>query len=330
VIRLLKVELDRLRWRRAVVVLLAAAIVVPVLIYLAVAYDTRPVSDAEREQVEQQVAAEAERPRVQRELQRCLETPADYGLAPGEDPAEYCESMVLPQPEWYLSREPLDLRHQVDEGAGIGVAAVLAVLLLLVGTTFVGHDWNTGSMGNQLLFESRRVRVWLAKGLAVLLVGAVVSGAVLFSYWGGLLALAHLRDLPVPDGVVSDVYAQALRATVLATLAGVAGYVLTMLFRSTVATLGILFAVAVAVPILFTVFVFPGHISLQPQNNGWALIKGGVEITDYDDDSCWDDPTDTEGCIVEITTAESSLYFGSLLVVTGVPSLLLYRRRDVP
>jgi hypothetical protein len=329
-IRLLKVELNRLRWRRAVVILLAAAIVVPVLIFLAVAVETRPVSDAERERVEQQVAAEADRPRLQRELRRCLESPTDYGVAPGEDAEEFCDEMVMPQPEWYLTREPLDLREQVSDGAGVGVAAVLAVLILLVGTTFVGHDWNTGSMGNQLLFESRRTRVWLAKALAVLGVGAVLSGLVLFSYWGGLFALAHQRDLPVPDGVVGDAYAQALRATLLAALAGLIGYVLTMLFRSTVATLGILFAVAVAVPILFTVFTFPGHISLQPQNNAWALIQGGVEITDYDDESCWDDPMATDGCVVEITTTDASVYLGSLLVVTGVPSLLLYRRRDVP
>ena len=328
-IRLLKVELNRLRWRRAVVILLAAAIVVPVLIFLGVAYDTRPVSDAERERVEQLVRDDAERPRYQRALQRCMDSPENYGLL-DEDAEEYCEEMVLPQAEWYLSREQLDLRQQVADGAGLGVAAVLAVLMLLIGTTFVGHDWNTGSMGNQLLFESRRVRVWLAKGAAVLGVGAVVAGLVLFSYWGGLLALAHQRDLPVPEGIVNDVYAQALRATALAAVAGLAGYILTMLFRSTVATLGILFAVAVAVPILFSVFVFPGHVSLQPQNNGWALIQGGVVITDYDDDSCWEDPQRTEGCVVEITTAESALYFGGLLVATGVPSLLLYRRRDVP
>ncbi len=172
--------------------------------------------------------------------------------------------------------------------------------------------------------------MWLAKGAAVLGVGVVVSGLVLFSYWGGLLALAHQRDLPVPDGIVSDVYGQALRATLLVAVAGLAGYLLTMLFRSTVATLGILFAVAVAVPILFTVFVFPGHISLQPQNNGWALIRGGIEITDYDDEKCYEDPFKTEGCVVEISTTDSALYFGGLLLSTGVPSLLLYRRRDVP
>ena len=329
-IRLLKVELTRLRWRRVVVVLLAAAIVVPVVIFIAVAYETRPVSDAEQAEVAEMVREETAAPRTQRQLARCLRSPERYGVAGGDDTQQGCEDAVLPRAEWFSDRPQLDLRQEVKEGAGIGVVAVLAVLMLLIGTTFVGHDWNTGSMGNQLLFESRRTRVWTAKAVAVLGVGLVVSGLVLFSYWGGLLALAHQRDLPVPDGVVNDVYAQALRGTLLAGLAGLGGYVITMLFRSTVATLGILFAVAVAVPVLFSLFTFPGHLSLQPQNNGWALIRGGVELTDYDDEKCWEDPANTEGCIVEITTADASIYTGSLLVAVGVPSLLLYRRRDVP
>jgi hypothetical protein len=329
-IRLLGVELTRLRWRRAVVILVAAAIVVPVVIFIAVAYETRPVSDAERAEVAEMVREEAEQPHVQRELQRCLDGKRGYRAPGGQDLETFCAEVVLPRPEWYLSREPLNLKQEVEEGAGIGVVAVLTVLMLLIGTTFVGHDWNTGSMGNQLLFESRRTRVWTAKAVAVLGVGLVVSGLVLFSYWGGLLALAHQRDLPVPDGVVNDVYAQALRGTLLAGLSGLGGYLITMLFRSTVATLGLLFAAAVAVPVLFSLFTFPGHLSLQPQNNGWALIRGGVELTDYDDEKCWEDPDNTDGCIVEITTSDASIYFGSLLVVAGVPSLLLYRRRDVP
>jgi hypothetical protein len=328
-IDLLKVELNRLRWRRAVVVLVAAAIVVPVVIFIAVAYETRPVSDAERAEVAEMVREEAQQPYVQRELKRCQRSPEEYGVGAAEGPRT-CEEAVLPQPDWYLTRAPLNLKEEVKEGAGIGVAAVLTVLMLLIGATFVGHDWSTGSMGNQLLFESRRTRVWVAKAAAVLGIGVVVSGLVLFSYWGGLLALTHQRDIPVPDGVVNDVYAQALRATLLAGLAGLGGYLLTMLFRSTVATLGILFAVAVAVPVLFSLFTFPGHISLQPQNNAWAMIRGGVEITDFDDEKCWDDPAKSEGCVVEITTTDASVYLGSLFVAAGVPSLLLYRRRDVP
>ena len=50
---LLLVELTRLRWRRAVVVLLVACLLVPVAIWLGAAWNTRPFSDAD--------VAEAER-----------------------------------------------------------------------------------------------------------------------------------------------------------------------------------------------------------------------------------------------------------------------------
>ena len=62
---------------------------------------------------------------------------------------------MLPQVEWYTNRPALDLDAQRRE-SGLAVVVVLTMLLVLVGTTFVGHDWNSGSMSNQLLFEPRR------------------------------------------------------------------------------------------------------------------------------------------------------------------------------
>ena len=50
---------------------------------------------------------------------------------------------------------------------GIGgfetLVILLAILMMLAGTTFAGHDWASGSVSNQLLFEPRRPRVWAAK-----------------------------------------------------------------------------------------------------------------------------------------------------------------------
>ena len=55
-----------------------------------------------------------------------------------------------------------------EQGSGLAVVVVVSLLLVLAGTTFAGHDWNSGSMSNQLLFEPRRARVWVAKGGVVL------------------------------------------------------------------------------------------------------------------------------------------------------------------
>ena len=82
---------------------------------------------------------------------------------------------------------------------------------MLVGTTFAGHDWNTGSMSNQLLFEPRRLRVWMAKGAAVLLTGLVVGAVVLALFWGGAALLASSRDITAAPGTWDDIWATQAR-----------------------------------------------------------------------------------------------------------------------
>lgn len=328
--RLLHVELTRLRWRRAVLLLLAMAVVVPTVVFGAVVWNTRPVSAAELQRVEQQVREEAESPQLQRELERCVAKPRQYGVGGSADVRTACEEMMLPQVEWFTQRPALDLDSQRRE-SGLAVVVVLTMLLVLLGTTFVGHDWNSGSMSNQLLFEPRRARVWAAKGAVVLLIGLVVAGLVLGAFWTCLWWVADHRGLEVADGTMREAYQQALRGALLAAFAGLGGYALTMLFRSTVATLGVLFAVAIAGPLFITMLGFPGHQRLMPQNNVAAVLFEGVKLTDFSRPDCFTNgPVPAERCVVRISTAGGSGYFGGLLLLAGVPSLLSFRRRDVP
>lgn len=329
-IPLLRVELTRLRWRRAIVALTATAVLIPLVIFVAVSWNTRPVSDAEQERVEQMIADETAQPYVQRELRRCLKEPEQYGVQAGDDVRRLCEDQVLPRAEWYATRAPLDLRLESEEGSGVALIVVLSILMLLVGTTFVGHDWNSGSMSNQLLFEPLRMRVWAAKALVVLAFGLVVTGVVLTAYWTGLYAVSSARDLDLASGEMADIIGQVVRGTLLAAGAGVGGYALTMLLRSTVATLGILFAVSIAAPLLLSLLAFPGHQRLLPHSNGIALINDGVTITDYDDPECFDGPTEGADCVITISRRDGGIFFGALLLAVGAPSLLSFRRRDVP
>lgn len=329
-IRLLRVELTRLRWRRAILALTAVAVLVPAVVFVAVAWNTRPVSEAELQRVERQIAEEAAQPYIQRELQKCLKRPERYGMPPDADVQQACEEQVLPRAEWYLSRPQLDLREESREGSGVALVVVLGCVMLLVGTTFVGHDWNSGSMSNQLLFDPRRTRVWTTKALVVFAYGVVVSGLVLTAYWTGMHAVASARDIPLDPGELSGVYTQALRGTLLAGGAALGGYALTMLLRSTVATLGILFAVSIAAPLLLALLAFPGHQRLMPHNNGVAVINDGITFTDYSDPACLDGPSQDADCVTEITRRDGAVFYGALLLAVGTPSVLHFRRRDVP
>ncbi len=74
------------------------------------------------------------------EIERCVERPRRYGL-PSTADEERCEKQIV---SWNTHREELTLTRERLGGVGMGLVAVLTALLLLVGTTFAGHDWNSG------------------------------------------------------------------------------------------------------------------------------------------------------------------------------------------
>ena len=103
-----------------------------------------------------------------------------------------------------------------------------------------------------------------------------------------------------------------------------------MFFRSTVATLGVLFGIAVAGSALVAATGLSDHARLMPYTNYEAFMVGSSTTYDYD---CYryDGPVD-EGCETStvITRAESLPYLAGITVIVIAPSVLTFRRRDVP
>ena len=217
------------------------------------------------------------------------------------------------------------------EGTALAVVFLLAALMLLGGTTFVGHDWNTGSMSNQLLFESRRGRVWTAKALAVGLAALVVSTAVISLYWLGVWAVIEHRGQEIADHAVRDAFASGLRGAGFATAAALGGYALTMLFRSTVATIGILFAVVAAGGlVLATIGIGPVW---EPTTNLMAIIDGEVTYYVNVPPTCGGNMLAQGGaCDPERTLSlqHGVGYYGVALALVAGASVVSFRRRDVP
>lgn len=331
--RLLRVELARARWRRAVLVLFLAAVVLPVLVGVSRVWDTRPPSAAELAAIDAQVAQERERPRVQREYQRCLDHPGRRGIPDGDDAEAACEASVMPTREWFGYFAELDLDEERAVGSGLAVVVIMAALMVLAGTTFSGHDWNSGSMSNQLLFEPRRVRVWVAK--AVVLTGGAFTLAlvVLTAYWLALVGVVRSRGTAVPTAELVDCLQYGLRGAVVVGFAALAGYGLTMLSRSTVVTLGVFFGVSVAGGLLIAAAGLDGR--WQPQVNLTAVVDHGATYYVQVPDECYSarPPTEPEDVCVanaELSFLGGALYLGAGVLVTTVPSVLLFRRRDVP
>ncbi|GGO75185.1 hypothetical protein [Nocardioides deserti] len=315
---LVRVELTRLRWRRAVLLLLLACLVVPALIAAATLWDTRPVSEAEKAEI---------RAASTQEIARCERKPRQYGVRPARAEAR-CPELVV---EWQTARQPLSLARERG-GSGIGVAGALTVLLMLAATTFAGHDWNSGSMSNQLLFRPRRGRVWAAKAVAVTGVALLTAVLVSTAYWLTMWAAMRARDLPVADGGLSASLGLGLRGAGLAAAAALGCYALTMLLRSTVATLGVVLAFGFATLVLGDSLPMSGQ--WEPLDNIAAVLANGTEYYVHVPPSCYDGryAQGRAECddIRELPLWRGATYYGGAVVLVGAASVLSFRRRDVP
>jgi hypothetical protein len=134
--------------------------------------------------------------------------------------------------------------------------------------------------------------------------------------------------------VRTDGYQQVLRTGVLAAGTALGGYALTMLFRSTVATVGVVFALAVASGALLGI-IGEGSGRWTPPLNVLAVVQG--ETSYYDDSSlppeCFTGRGVPDGgCdgTQVITAAQGGLYLGSFLALAVAGSVVSFRRRDVP
>lgn len=314
--RLLRVELTRLLWRRAVLVLLALAVLLPAVVLGLRLLDTRTQT------LDELVSDNGSY--VLDEIDACVRRPGRYGVRGVDDVTLACQEQIM---GWYAN-EPLSLVQERTEGGALAAILLMTMVLVLAGITFAGHDWNTGSMSNQLLFEPRRERVWLAKALAVGLLTAALALAVLAAFWTGMWAATSVRDLSVPEHALSAGYKQVVLGAGLASGAAVFGYALTMLLRSTVGTLGVLFAVGfLCVVVVAGVLGFGGDSErFMPWGNFYAFAVGSYEIPLLSD--CF--PETGSACTPDhITRSQSVVYFSAIWVAVVVPSLLSFRARDV-
>jgi hypothetical protein len=323
--RLLGLELTRLRWRRAVLLLLAGCVLVPTVILGTHAWSTRPVSEADLARAQAQLDRDLADHDYQRDIERCERRPDRYGVEPEE-----CAEMMAPQLDWYLFRPVLDVGETLDQ-QGLAVVVVVTGLLMLAATTFVGADWNSGSMSNQLLFEPRRHRIWLAKAGAVVVLAAGAMAVVLAAFWSVVWLLALSRDIATPAAVVDEVQWSSLRTVGLAAAAALGAYAVTMLVRSTVFTLGALFAVVAG----STVALAGLGISERwmPHTHVLAIFSDGARYYREPPMECWTrQPPEGLDCreFATLSLSDATTHLGLVLLLVVLLSVWAFRRRDVP
>lgn len=323
--RMVLVELGRFRSRRAIALMLLAAALLTALIATTTVWSTRPVDAAEMRQAQAHARKDASSPQFRRELRRCRSNPTEY--LDSNATAGQCAQRMTPRPEWYLDRPQLTL-DGVREDAGLGALLLLAGIMVIVGATFAGADWASGSMSNQLLFEPRRTRVWLGKAVAVTLGSMAATAVIVTGFWAAMFLAADARGIATPATVQESIRAMVGRGVLLAGLGALGAFSLTMLLRHTVGTLAVLVGYAAGGTAVLAALPFAGMGRWSVDHNVFAWLRNGYSY--FDDSVPCRRMSDVCSQTVHLTLAQGATYLGVLLGLVVVASVLLFRRRDIP
>jgi ABC-2 type transport system permease protein len=122
-----------------------------------------------------------------------------------------------------------------------GTSFLCIVLAGVLGATFLGAEWHTGSMTTTLTWETRRIRLWVGKALAAAIV--VFLLVLLLQVVLGLLltvvAALRGRTSGTDAAWLAQTIAIGLRVALLSAMAGTMAAAVAMVGRNTAAALGI-------------------------------------------------------------------------------------------
>ncbi|HET8591097.1 MAG TPA: hypothetical protein VFM01_15775 [Nakamurella sp.] len=330
----LAVEWMRLRQRRAVRLLALVALLGCLVVLGFAIANAVPPSAADMAAAQSQVDRQMADPMFQQQLADCRQAVASGGS--DQWPADLdCDEAMTPRVEWFLNWSPPnfvdDFRHNL-----LAVTLILALAMALAGVTFAGADWSAGTIGTQLLYQPRRVRVFGSKagalaaaGLLVGLIGAVLAWAVSYAVaakWG---TTALLDTRISRDGSVTltqlDITARALRAVAAVAGAAIGGYVLAMLFRSSLVAVAIIAGYGIVGEALIR-GLFTGSEPYLLSSRILAWLQGPYQIARYPR-SCGPGPCQPE--ITTVTVTAGGVYLAVLVALGLAVAGLLFARRDV-
>jgi hypothetical protein len=171
------------------------------------------------------------------------------------------------------------------------------------------------------------MRVWTSKAVAAALGCLLVCAVVVAGFWVTLYLVADSRGIPTAGGTLRSIGAMSGRGVLLGAAAGLGGYALTMLLRSTVATVAVLFAYAAGGGALLALAPIERSGLWSAPNNLFAWISNGYQAYDG---SIVCPPTGECNQTITVSLAHGAAYLGVLLGLTLLASALTFRRRDIP
>ena len=308
-IGLLRSEILRARSRRVVTMLLVATFIAVALGILIAILTTNAPTQEETDRGQR---------RYERELARCLA--GNYGR-PDEAGFDSLEAMCAEfvQPQYYGPSTP---RFAEIEEILVGTGFIVLLLGAVVGATLGGADWSAGSMATLLVWEPRRVRVLLARIVAVALTALVLTIVAQAVFVAGLTVYIAIHGTfdGTPAGYLGDLTATVLRISAVAGLFALMGLSLATIGRSTVAGLGVFLGYLIIVEgflsnLLFWVqkITFGRSAAVVVTDETLELVDGSV----------------IPPVIYELTPGRAWATLGVWVVVLLVVAAATFRVRDV-
>lgn len=329
--RLLVVEIRRLFARRFFWIG-AIVLLVGIAVSLAITFAQSEVPDADDRARANRAAAE-QAVQAERDRQLCEQVQATRRgggeVTPELDqefPANYDCSMFVGYPvDTFLTDDPFRFVAEIE-----GRTHVLTVILLLfgflVGATAVGAEWHHGTLAALLVWEPRRMRVYVAKLLGLLTSVSVVGGVAYAAGLGGHWGVARFGGVvgTLTEAFWRDIALTTARGLALTLVAAAIGYALALTLRRTAAALGVLIAYFGVVELGDLAFFGQhwGQYMLSTHVAAW--LKGGQKLWIYDCDGA-----ECTSRTVPITLEEGAAYVGGVALVALVSAALIFRRREV-
>jgi ABC-2 type transport system permease protein len=319
IIRLARAEVDRLFSRRFTKIALVVVLLVIAVSQVGAYFEMQPPSQAE--------VAEATRyyEEQHRDWAANHEQYEQECVAAGNTP----ENCVYAEPK--LS-DFLFVQSFEDVARGAVQIAIYLVALtaLMIGGSFIGAEFSSGSIANWLSFIPQRGQVYASKLITVAAFSAVLSAVAAALTIGAVVGVARWLDVPVVK--LPSLFATAGRGILVAVALAVIGFCLGLLGRHTAAAIGTLLGY------LFVWFVRNGIFS----DAGWAARltpwtpEGNLSAI-VTKKHLYYIPTErvtAEGSEMDyversVGLAHGLTYWGILLAVIIVATALVFRRRDV-
>jgi ABC-2 type transport system permease protein len=249
--------------------------------------------------------------------QQCL----DGGNAPAD-----CE---VPEPKLsdFLFVQPFE---QVARGTLQISIYLVALAALMIGGSFIGAEFSSGSIANWLTFVPRRGLVYASKLLVIAGFSALVSSFAAALTLAGVIGIASYQDVAVVK--LPSLFATGGRGVGVAVALAVIGFCVGLVSRHTAAAIGALLGY------LFVWFVRNGILGSSgwaarltpwtPEGNLAAIVSKRylyyVQTKRVTADGVMIDQVERSVGLVHGLT-----YWGILLTVIIIGTAVVFRRRDV-